>query len=352
MSILTGERVYTVKDSPDLIAQCLAGDETAVADLYRLFAADVYRLVYGLLGHREDAEEVMQDTFVYAIRNLSRFNPERASFRTWLFVIATSRARNKRRRRLLPTISLRQLLQLGVEPPAQDDSQRPPETQLEDAHRHRAVREALDRLSPKLREAAVLRYFEGLTYKEIGQILDIPHKTAESRVRLAHKALRDLMADPDTAPEFTIALWYPDYPTADSYLTPVFGPLETSWQNWAYYDNDEVNQLLEEARFEFDEATRTEIYEEIQSILIEDAPCVYMIEEDRLTFLQPYVEGYHRVPNHQAYAIYKMSAEGKYPPEEPEPEPEPKWIPGFPYESVLFGVLSGAALVWYLSKNK
>ena len=92
MSILTGERVYTVKDSPDLIARCLAGDETAVADLYRLFAADVYRLVYGLLGHREDAEEVMQDTFVYAIRNLSRFNPERASFRTWLFVIATSRA--------------------------------------------------------------------------------------------------------------------------------------------------------------------------------------------------------------------------------------------------------------------
>ena len=169
---------------------------------------------------------------------------------------------------------------------------------------------------------------------------------------MPYSVLWDLMSDPETAPEFTIALWYPDYPTADSYITPVFGPLEWSWQNWAYYDNEVVNQLLDDARFEFDEATRTEIYEEIQGILIEDAPCVYMIEEDRLTFLQSYVEGYHRVPSHQAYAIYKMSVEGKYPAEDPEPEPAPKGIPGFPYESVVFGVVAGAVLVWYLSKNK
>jgi hypothetical protein len=58
------------------------------------------------------------------------------------------------------------------------------------------------------------------------------------------------------------------------------------------------------------------------------------------------------VPSHQAYAIYKMSVEGKYPAEDPEPEPAPKGIPGFPYESVVFGVVAGAVLVWYLSKNK
>lgn len=169
---------------------------------------------------------------------------------------------------------------------------------------------------------------------------------------MPYSVLWDLMADPQEAPEFTIALWYPDYPTADSYLTPVFGPLEWSWQNWAYYENEEVNQLLDEGRFEFDEDARTAIYKEIQSIIIDDAPCVFMIEEDRLTFLQPYVEGYHRVPSHQAYSIYKMSIEDKYPPEEPEPEPKPKGIPGFPYESVAVGLAAGAILVWYLSKNK
>ncbi len=195
MSVLAGDRVYSAKDSQALIARCLAGDETAYADLYRVYAGDAYRLVYGLLGHREDAEEVVQDTFVYAMRNLGRYDPNKSSFRTWLFIIATSRARNKRRRRWLPTVSLRHLLQIGVELPAPDRSDRPPEGLLEDSSRNAAVRSALGQLSPKLREAAVLRHFEGLTYHEIGQILGIPKKTAESRVRLAHQALRELMSE-------------------------------------------------------------------------------------------------------------------------------------------------------------
>jgi RNA polymerase sigma-70 factor (ECF subfamily) len=195
MSILAGDSVYSAKDSQALIERCLAGDEAAYADLYRVFAGDAYRLVYGFLGHHEDAEEVVQDTFVYAMRNLRRYDERKASFRTWLFVIATSRARNKRRRRWLPTVSLRQLLQIGVELPAPDTSERPPEGRLEEGSRDAAIRSALAQLSPKLREAAVLRHFEGLTYREIGQILGIPKKTAESRVRLAHKALRKLMTD-------------------------------------------------------------------------------------------------------------------------------------------------------------
>ena len=193
MSVLTGARVYTVEDAQDLISRCLAGDQAAHAALYRVYAGDVYRLVYSLLAHREDAEEVVQDAFVYAIKNLRRYDREKASFRTWLFVIATSRARNKRRRPWLPTISLRRLLQTDAEPAAPDSSARPPEGRVEDAIRQRILHEALAQLSPKLREAAVLRYFDGLTYREMGQILGISHKTAESRVRLAHEALRVLL---------------------------------------------------------------------------------------------------------------------------------------------------------------
>ncbi len=190
MSVLAESRVHTVNDAPDLISRCLQGEEAAYAALYRVYAADVYRLVYGLLGHQQDAEEVVQDSFVYAMRNLARYDPSRASFRTWLFIIATSRARNKRRRHWLPTVSLRQLLSVGVELPAEEDVDRPLENRVEDANRQRDLMTALDTLSPKLREAAVLRYFEGLTYKEMGQILGVSHKTAKSRVRLAHRALR------------------------------------------------------------------------------------------------------------------------------------------------------------------
>jgi len=168
---------------------------------------------------------------------------------------------------------------------------------------------------------------------------------------MTYSVLWDVMSDPDTAPEFTIALWYPDYPTADSYITPVFGPIAWSWQNWAYYETEELNNLLDEGRFEFNETRRMEIYTEIQEILVEDVPCVYMIEEDRVSFLQPYVKGFKRVPNIQGYSIYDMSIEGKYPP--PVIEPETGWnIPGYPSASVTVALTAVVLLLWYTNKNK
>jgi RNA polymerase sigma-70 factor (ECF subfamily) len=70
-----------------------------------------------------------------------------------------------------------------------------PVESLDMSERQRMVWKALGELSPKLRETVVLRYYEGFTYSEIGQILSIPAKTAESRMRLAHKALRTLLQD-------------------------------------------------------------------------------------------------------------------------------------------------------------
>ena len=65
----------------------------------------------------------------------------------------------------------------------------------------RTVWEALNKLSSKLRETAVLRYYDGFTYGEIGELLDIPAKTAESRMRLAHNALRELLSEELNQPE-------------------------------------------------------------------------------------------------------------------------------------------------------
>jgi RNA polymerase sigma-70 factor (ECF subfamily) len=61
--------------------------------------------------------------------------------------------------------------------------------------RQQVVWAAIQELSGKLRETAVLRYYEGFSYVEIGQILGIPTKTAESRMRLAHKALRKALVE-------------------------------------------------------------------------------------------------------------------------------------------------------------
>ena len=68
-----------------------------------------------------------------------------------------------------------------------------PEESMELSELQQEVWAALGRLSPKLRETAVLRYYQGLRYQEIGEILGVSPKTAESRMRLAHAKLRELI---------------------------------------------------------------------------------------------------------------------------------------------------------------
>lgn len=170
-----------------LIAQALEGDQTAFAGLYDLYLAGTYRLCYSLLLHHQDAEDVVQEAFVYAFKNLARYDSTKSAFKTWLYTIAVSRCRNlyRRQRAFFTDFSL--LLRLFA--PAQDT----PEAQMAHANAREAIVKALAHLSPNLREAVVLRYGQGLSYREIADIMDCPQKTAESRVRLAHQQLHRLL---------------------------------------------------------------------------------------------------------------------------------------------------------------
>ncbi len=174
-----------------LLQRCLDGEETAYLTLYDQHAAMVYRLAFGLLQNKEDAEEVLQDSFEYAFRKLAHYNPKKSAFKTWLYRITVSRCRNKRRRKWLPTFPLHLLPQQDV-PDRQSVTL---DSLLELGEEQKIIWEALTELSPKLRETAILRYYYGLRYKEIGEILGILPKTAESRIRLAHKALRNCLDD-------------------------------------------------------------------------------------------------------------------------------------------------------------
>jgi RNA polymerase sigma-70 factor (ECF subfamily) len=182
-----------------LIARCLSGDTAAYNLLYRQNAAFIYRLTYGLLQNKEDAEEVLQDAFEYAFRQLHQFDASKSAFRTWLYRIAISRCRNKRRRKWLPTFSLSALFgdnsNTAEEAQLEDETAEHPEEILELTGRQQRVWSAIGQLSDKLRETAVLRYYDGLSYQEIAEILDVPAKTAESRIRLAHKELKLLLQD-------------------------------------------------------------------------------------------------------------------------------------------------------------
>ncbi len=182
---------YAADETQLLIRRCLAGEQSAYIALYDQYSGVIYRLAYSLLQHREDAEEVLQDSFEYAFRQLDHYDSRKSAFKTWLYRIAVSRCHNKRRRKWLPSFSLQQMIEVDVRDPAAV----PPDEHVSLSEQQRAVWEAVGALSPKLREVAILRYYGGLQYGEIGEVLDIPTKTAESRMRLAHKALREQLSD-------------------------------------------------------------------------------------------------------------------------------------------------------------
>jgi len=173
-----------------LISRSLSGEQSAYSELYMLYADSVYRLCYSLLLNHEDAEDVMQESFVYAFKNLSRFDASKSAFKTWLYTIALSRCRNVYRRQRPLQMRFADLLQLEIAAPRDET----PEAVLSRRAAEDTVEQALARLSPNLREAIVLRYGHGLTYREIAEVMDCPQKTAESRVRLAHEKLRGLLS--------------------------------------------------------------------------------------------------------------------------------------------------------------
>lgn len=155
---------YADEQSQTLIHRCLAGEDSAYVALYNQYAAMIYRLCYSLLQNREDAEEVLQDSFEYAFRRLAKYDANKSAFKTWLYQIAVSRCHNKRRRKWLPTFSLSLLA--GQE--LTDENAPGPAEATQLTEQQQVVWSAIQNLSAKLRETAVLRYYEGFSYVEIG----------------------------------------------------------------------------------------------------------------------------------------------------------------------------------------
>lgn len=178
-------------DISALIQRWQNGDERAAEAIYNHHRESTFRLAYGLLGNPGDAEEAAQDALTYALTRITRYDPRRASFSTWLHTITVSRCRDRQRRRRPPTFSLLRWLQRGGDAP---DPAPTPEHHSTQAETQREVWAAVQDLSPQLREAILLRYWSGHTYQEMAEILDCPLRTAQSRVRLAYKQLRIILA--------------------------------------------------------------------------------------------------------------------------------------------------------------
>jgi RNA polymerase sigma-70 factor (ECF subfamily) len=183
-----------------LIRRASSGDETALEALFRQHYPPTLRLALGLLNHEQDAEEVAQDALAYVLTHLDRYDPDQAAFATWLYTITVSRCRNKRRRKWLPTIGLTTWLErAGGGRASHRDPGPGPEEKVERRQRDETLWSAVGQLSPKQREAIVLRYAAGLTYPQMSEVLGCSASTAQTRTWLGEQRLRDLLPelDPD-----------------------------------------------------------------------------------------------------------------------------------------------------------
>jgi RNA polymerase sigma-70 factor (ECF subfamily) len=171
--------------SNQLIQQARSGDEVALRKLYEEHRPRVMRLAYAMLGDAAEAEDVVQDVMVYALTHLDKYDPERGAFTTWLHTIAVSRTRDRGRRIRLHLSRLQDWMHRQA-----TDHAPGPESALDGIDAVSRIGPALAELTRLQREAVVLREVEGLSYKEIGEVLDIPMRTAQARVVSAHAALR------------------------------------------------------------------------------------------------------------------------------------------------------------------
>jgi RNA polymerase sigma-70 factor, ECF subfamily len=145
------------------------GDLEALGELVRRHQAWAWRIAYRFLGHRQEAEDVVQDAFLRLLDAAGRYQPT-CSFRTYFYRVISrlclDRAK-KRQPRYLDVI------------PDMTDSGPDPSAEVEKAQEAETVRAALAALPPQQRMAVVLRYYEDLSYEEIASALETTPKAVE-----------------------------------------------------------------------------------------------------------------------------------------------------------------------------
>jgi len=174
----------------DLVTRWKAGDESAFESLIRRHEGRVFGLLMRMLGNREDAEDVAQEAFLSLHRHGHRFRHD-SRFSTFVYRVAANAALNRRRtlgRKNARVRKLQTRQAAGDDLPA---SPRDPESAVFGAEVQVRVQEALLQLPPDLRAATVLYDIEGLSYREIATVLEIPEGTVKSRIHRARSALRD-----------------------------------------------------------------------------------------------------------------------------------------------------------------
>lgn len=168
------------------VRQIKAGRSDLIELLVRKHSDRLYHIILRMVQSPAAAEDLLQDTWVFVMRNLHKFDTA-YPLPPWLTQIAINACRSYLRRE-----RLRGLLKLTKinSPPSEPASDVPREVEVK-----KLAQAALKSLSPRLREIVVLKFYSSLTYEEVAEALKIPVGTAKSRLNFALMKMRDFILE-------------------------------------------------------------------------------------------------------------------------------------------------------------
>ena len=183
-----------------LVRRCNTGDAAAWEEIVRRYQRRIYNICYRFAGSADDAEDLAQEVFIKVYRTLQTYDADRAAFTTWLTTITRNllvdHFRKTKQDRVTDSIdaSVTQEEDGRTLADQLEDSKKSPDAVVQSHQAGAAVHGALQKLSPELREAVILRDLQDMDYKEIAAVLKVPEGTVKSRINRGRMELGRLLS--------------------------------------------------------------------------------------------------------------------------------------------------------------
>ncbi|MGO9230993.1 MAG: RNA polymerase sigma factor [Bryobacteraceae bacterium] len=193
-NLQSGHVVERILDQDSsLVSRCLRGDEPAWEELVRVHSRRVYGLCYRFTNSASESQDLTQEVFLRVFRTLHSFRAAEGSFGTWLARLTRNLLIDnyRRTRQERVTDSLDDRLPVMGDPSAAGSAR--PDQALAGREASEILQAALQKLSPDLREAVILRDLQEMEYREIAHVLTIPEGTVKSRINRGRAELARLL---------------------------------------------------------------------------------------------------------------------------------------------------------------
>ncbi len=183
-----------------LVRRCVGGDAIAWEELVRRFHRKVYNICYRFTGSTDDAEDLTQEVFIKMYRTLNTYDVERGSFLTRMATLSRNllvdHFRKTKGDRLTDSLDSAPESDEDAAPLGDQlqDSSLDPASRLLSRETQHLVQQALQKLSPELREAVILRDLQDMDYREIALALKVPEGTVKSRINRGRTELGRLLS--------------------------------------------------------------------------------------------------------------------------------------------------------------